>query len=112
MDQMRRHPEIGARILASDELEDVRGWILTHHERPDGSGYPKGLTAEDIPLEAAIVAVGDAYEAMTSDRVYRESIGERSARQELRKGAGTQFNELVVEALLRALKRDSAMVKV
>jgi putative nucleotidyltransferase with HDIG domain len=112
MDQMRRHPEIGARILASEELDDVRGWILTHHERPDGSGYPKGLTAEEIPLEASIVAVGDAYEAMTSDRVYRDSIGERSARQELRKGAGTQFNELVVEALLRALKRDSAMVKV
>ncbi len=112
MDQMRRHPELGARILVGGELDDVREWILAHHERPDGTGYPKGLTSEEIPLEAAILAVGDAYEAMTSDRVYRRSIGERAARQELRKSAGTQFNERVVDALLHVLKRDSAMVKV
>jgi two-component system cell cycle response regulator len=112
MDQMRRHPELGARILVGGELDDVREWILAHHERPDGTGYPKGLTSEEIPLEAAILAVGDAYEAMTSDRVYRRSIGERAARQELRKSAGTQFNERVVDALLRVLKRDSAMVRV
>ena len=105
MDQMRRHPEMGARILASDELDDVRGWILAHHERPDGSGYPKGLTFEEIPLEAAILAVGDAYEAMTSDRVYRRSIGHKAARNELRRAAGTQFDERVVDALLHALKR-------
>ena len=72
---MRRHPELGARILSSGELDDVREWILAHHERPDGKGYPKGLTAEEIPLEASILAVGDAYEAMTSDRVYRLAIG-------------------------------------
>lgn len=112
MDQMRRHPELGARILVGGELDDVREWILAHHERPDGTGYPKGLTSKEIPLEAAILAVGDAYEAMTSDRVYRRSIGERAARQELRKSAGTQFNERVVDALLRVLKRDSAMVRV
>jgi HD-GYP domain-containing protein (c-di-GMP phosphodiesterase class II) len=112
MDQMRRHPELGARILVGGELDDVREWILAHHERPDGTGYPKGLTSQEIPLEAAILAVGDAYEAMTSDRVYRRSIGERAARQELRKSAGTQFSERVVEALLHVLKRDSAMVKV
>jgi HD-GYP domain-containing protein (c-di-GMP phosphodiesterase class II) len=109
---MRRHPELGARILVGGELDDVREWILAHHERPDGTGYPKGLTLEEIPLEAAILAVGDAYEAMTSDRVYRRSIGERAARQELRKSAGSQFNERVVDALLRVLKRDSAMVRV
>jgi HD-GYP domain-containing protein (c-di-GMP phosphodiesterase class II) len=112
MDQMRRHPELGARILASDELDDVRGWILAHHERPDGTGYPKGLSSEEIPLEAAIVAVGDAYEAMTSDRVYRRSIGEKAARHELRRRAGTQFDERVVDALLRALKREQAVLKV
>jgi diguanylate cyclase (GGDEF)-like protein/putative nucleotidyltransferase with HDIG domain len=112
MDQMRRHPVLGARILASDELDDVRGWILAHHERPDGTGYPKGLTSEEIPLEAAILAVGDAYEAMTSDRVYRSSIGEKAARQELRKGAGTQFDERVVDALLRALKREQTPITV
>jgi len=112
MDQMRRHPEMGARILASDELDDVRGWILTHHERPDGSGYPKGLTFEEIPLEAAILAVGDAYEAMTSDRVYRRSIGHKAARSELRRAAGTQFDERVVDALLRALKRAQTEITV
>jgi diguanylate cyclase (GGDEF)-like protein/putative nucleotidyltransferase with HDIG domain len=112
MEQMRRHPELGARILASDELDDVRGWILAHHERPDGTGYPKGLSADEIPLEAAILAVGDAYEAMTSDRVYRPSIGEKAARHELRKRAGTQFDTRVVDALLRALKRDEAALKI
>ena len=75
MDQMRRHPELGARILSSSELDDVREWILAHHERPDGTGYPKGLTGDEIPIEAAILAVADAYEAMTSDRVYRMAIG-------------------------------------
>jgi diguanylate cyclase (GGDEF)-like protein/putative nucleotidyltransferase with HDIG domain len=112
MDQMRRHPELGARILASDELDDVRGWILAHHERPDGTGYPKGLTSEEIPIEASILAVGDAYEAMTSDRVYRRSIGEKAARHELRRRAGTQFDERVVDALLHALKHDQAVLKV
>jgi diguanylate cyclase (GGDEF)-like protein/putative nucleotidyltransferase with HDIG domain len=112
MEQMRRHPELGARILASEELDDVRGWILAHHERPDGTGYPKGLTSEEIPVEASILAVGDAYEAMTSNRVYRASIGERAARSELRGGAGTQFDERVVDALLRALKRNQTAISV
>jgi diguanylate cyclase (GGDEF)-like protein/putative nucleotidyltransferase with HDIG domain len=112
MDQMKRHPELGARILASDELEDVRGWVLAHHERPDGKGYPKGLIADEIPIEAAIVAVGDAYEAMTSDRVYRPSIGEKAAQAELRKHSGTQFDARVVDALLRALKRERTPVAV
>jgi len=111
MDQMRRHPELGARILASDELDDVRGWLLAHHERPDGTGYPKGLTSEDIPLEASILAVGDAYEAMTSDRVYRKSIGEKAARNELRKSAGSQFDARVVDALLNAMKREQSPIQ-
>jgi diguanylate cyclase (GGDEF)-like protein/putative nucleotidyltransferase with HDIG domain len=111
MDQMRRHPELGARILASDELDDVRGWLLAHHERPDGTGYPKGLTSDDIPLEASILAVGDAYEAMTSDRVYRKSIGEKAARNELRKSAGSQFDARVVDALLNAMKREQSPIQ-
>ena len=104
--QMRRHPELGARILSSRELDDVREWILAHHERPDGKGYPKGLTADEIPLEAAIVAVADAYEAMTADRVYRLAIGPERARQELLDNAGTQFDAVVVEALLSAVDRE------
>lgn len=110
MAQMKRHPELAGRILSSGELDDVREWIQAHHERPDGRGYPKGLTADQIPLEASIVAVADAYEAMTSDRVYRPAIGAHAAREELLRGAGTQFSERVVHALLRALEREGAPV--
>ncbi|MGZ5355492.1 MAG: bifunctional diguanylate cyclase/phosphohydrolase [Solirubrobacterales bacterium] len=108
--QMKRHPELGARILSSGELDDVRGWILAHHERPDGTGYPKGLGGDEIPLEASIVAVADAYEAMTSDRVYRPAIGRDAAREELLNGSGSQFAAPVVEALLRALSREHLSV--
>jgi diguanylate cyclase (GGDEF)-like protein/putative nucleotidyltransferase with HDIG domain len=108
--QMRRHPELGARILSSRELDDVREWILAHHERPDGAGYPKGLTEEEIPLEASIVAVADAFEAMTSDRVYRPGMHPDAAREELLDNAGSQFSEEVVHALLRAIDREGAPV--
>jgi diguanylate cyclase (GGDEF)-like protein len=110
-EQMRRHPELASRILSSGELDDIRGWILAHHERPDAQGYPNGLSGDQIPIEASILAVGDAYEAMTSDRVYRLSIGPRRAREELRKRAGTQFDERVVAALLRGLEREEIELK-
>ena len=111
--QMQRHPELGARILSSGDLDDVRAWILAHHERPDGTGYPKGLSESEIPLEASILAVADAYEAMTSDRVYRASIGGQAARQQLIENSGTQFNTKVAEALLRAIaKREPSGLKV
>src|SRR5947207_11474659 len=103
---MRKHPEIGARILGGSGLEDIRRWILAHHERPDGRGYPHGLSEEEIPLEAKVLAVADAYEAMTSDRVYRRSIGEEAAREELRRHAGRQFDPRVVEAFLQILDRE------
>ncbi|MBM3666922.1 MAG: diguanylate cyclase [Actinobacteria bacterium] len=106
--QMRRHPELGARILSSRELDDVREWILAHHERPDGTGYPKGLSADEIPLEASIVAVADAFEAMTADRVYRPGMPVEDARQELLSNAGLQFSVDVVHALLRSLEREGA----
>jgi diguanylate cyclase (GGDEF)-like protein/putative nucleotidyltransferase with HDIG domain len=101
--EMYTHPEIGARLLSRPEFDDLRAWILAHHERPDGLGYPRALGAEEIPLEARILAVADAYEAMTADRVYRPALGEEAARAELEAGAGTQFDARVVEAFLRAL---------
>ena len=101
--QMRTHPEIAARLLAHPEFDDLRAWVLAHHERPDGRGYPHGLTGEDIPLEASIVAVADAYEAMTADRAYRPSLGQEAARAELEAGAGTQFDARVVEAFLASV---------
>src|SRR3954451_12045408 len=101
--EMRRHPEIGARILAGASLADVSEWVLAHHERPDGSGYPAGLSGTSIPVEARILAVADAYEAMTSDRVYRSALTPEQARTELVRCAGTQFDSRVVEAFLRVL---------
>jgi diguanylate cyclase (GGDEF)-like protein/putative nucleotidyltransferase with HDIG domain len=106
--EMYTHPEIGARLLARPEFDDLRAWILAHHERPDGLGYPRGLGAGEIPLEASILAVADAYEAMTADRVYRPALGAESARAELEAGAGTQFEPQVVDAFLHALDASRA----
>src|SRR4051794_26447553 len=104
---MRRHPEIGASILAGAEMDDVSEWVLSHHERPDGTGYPHGLSGADIPLEARILAVADAYEAMTSDRVYRSAMSAENARAELVRCADTQFDKRVVEAFLQVLDEQS-----
>jgi diguanylate cyclase (GGDEF)-like protein/putative nucleotidyltransferase with HDIG domain len=101
--EMRTHPEIAARLLAHPEFEDLRAWVLAHHERPDGSGYPLGLSGPAIPVEASILAVADAYEAMTADRCYRGALGETAARAELAAGAGKQFDARVVEAFVAAL---------
>ena len=106
--QMRTHPQIGARLLSRPELADLRGWILAHHERPDGQGYPFGLSGDEIPIEARIVAVADAYEAMTADRVYRLALGEQTAREELASCAGEQFDPEVVGAFMAALDREVA----
>ena len=105
---IRRHPELAGRILAGPQFADLREWIVAHHERPDGRGYPRGLGADEIPLEARILAVADAYEAMTSERVYRKPLGAKVAQRELRRRAGTQFDAEVVDALMRALERSPA----
>jgi len=105
LSQIRTHPEIGAQILGGRGLEDLRAWVLTHHERPDGRGYPARLTDSDIPLEAKILAVADAYEAMTADRVYRTGIGMKAARAELLRCAGAQFDSRVVAAFMAVLDR-------
>jgi diguanylate cyclase (GGDEF)-like protein/putative nucleotidyltransferase with HDIG domain len=101
--EMYTHPEIGARLLSRPEFDDLRAWILAHHERPDGIGYPFGLSGDEIPVEARILAVADAYEAMTAERVYRPALGAEGARAELEGGAGSQFDAEVVSAFLRAL---------
>ena len=100
---VRAHPAIGARMVETTEYEDIRSWILFHHERPDGHGYPEGRRAEEVPLESAIIGVADAYEAMTSERPYRAALAPKEAADELRREAGRQFNPDVVEALLRAV---------
>jgi len=108
--EMRKHPETGARLLAGTGLEDICAWVVAHHERPDGDGYPLGLRQEQIPVEARILAAADAYEAMTSDRPYRLSLGIDRAREELRRGAGTQFDPAVVEALLEVVEPGARLV--
>jgi diguanylate cyclase (GGDEF)-like protein/putative nucleotidyltransferase with HDIG domain len=106
--EIRTHPEIGAQILSGRGLEDLREWVLAHHERPDGLGYPRGLMDADIPLEAKILAVADAFEAMTADRVYRPGVEERAARIELLRCAGDQFDSRVVAAFLSVLSSTDA----
>jgi diguanylate cyclase (GGDEF)-like protein/putative nucleotidyltransferase with HDIG domain len=106
--EIRTHPEIGAQILSGRGLEDLRAWVLAHHERPDGRGYPQGLSDADIPLEAKILAVADAYEAMVADRVYSAGVDERAARSELLRCAGEQFDSRVVAAFLSVLAADDA----
>jgi diguanylate cyclase len=103
MEEMRGHPEIGARIVRNAGLTDIALWIGAHHERPDGGGYPLALTDSEFPLQAKILAVGDAFEAMTNDRAYRSAMTPEQAREELQLNAGTQFDSRVVEAFLSLL---------
>jgi diguanylate cyclase (GGDEF)-like protein len=101
--EVRRHSEIGARILANARLGMIGQWVLAHHERVDGSGFPSGLKQNAIPLEARILAVADAFEAMTSERAHRPALTREQATAELRRNAGTQFDPGVVEVFIRAL---------
>jgi diguanylate cyclase (GGDEF)-like protein len=105
MAQIRTHPEIGAEVLNGRGLEDLSAWVLAHHERPDGKGYPSGLADAEIPLEAKILAIADAFEAMTANRVYRAGIDLKAARAELLRCAGTQFDPRVVAAFMAGLDR-------
>jgi two-component system cell cycle response regulator len=101
--EVQRHPEIASRILRGANFEDVSAWVHAHNERLDGSGYPRGLTGADIPLEARVIAVASAYEAMCSDRAYRAAMPPAAARAELERGAGTQFDERVVTTFIDLL---------
>jgi two-component system cell cycle response regulator len=106
---MRRHTVIGERILAAaPALEAVAELVRWSHERADGTGYPDNLTREQIPLGARIVAVCDGYDAMISDRPYRTAMSRDAARAELRRGAGTQFDPLVVEAFCAVIEERTA----
>ena len=108
---MARHPELGAGMLPGPDFADVRLWTLYHHERPDGLGYPHGLTRDEIPLEARIIAVADAYSAMIEDRPYRRALREWQACRELVNGAGTHFDSVVVSVFLRILRADAGPVR-
>jgi HD-GYP domain-containing protein (c-di-GMP phosphodiesterase class II) len=102
-DEMRRHPEVGAQILEHGGMHDIADWVRAHHERIDGCGYPAGLGGSEISLEARILAVADAYEAMVADRPYRGRMSAELAREELMRCSGSQFDPVVVRAFLEAL---------
>jgi diguanylate cyclase (GGDEF)-like protein/PAS domain S-box-containing protein len=97
-EQIRRHPEIGKRIAQTvPDLVHLADWILKHHEWWNGGGYPLGLKGRDIPLECRILAVVDAYDALTNDRPYRQAKSPEEALAELKKNAGTQFDPELVD---------------
>jgi len=100
----RRHPEVGYRILSSIKyMSEVAEIILAHHERWDGTGYPKGLKENDIPLMARIISIADAYDAMTSDRPYRKSISNEAAVLEIKNNSGKQFDPEIAEIFIEKL---------
>jgi diguanylate cyclase (GGDEF)-like protein len=100
---LQRHPQIGYRMLESLGVEPIAEWVLHHHERWDGDGYPDRLRGEEIPLGARIIFVADAYDAMTSERVYRKPLSPREALEELHACAGSQFDPQIVEAFSEEL---------
>lgn len=102
--EIKRHPEIGYRLTAGvPEISKIAGCVLGHHERWDGLGYPQGLKEETIPLFCRILAVADAFDAMTCDRVYRKALGREQAVSELRCNAGRQFDPRIVQTFVGIL---------
>ncbi|REE67308.1 HD domain-containing protein [Paenibacillus taihuensis] len=116
---MKQHPQIGEKLLrgvyhylssiSEDEKDLIYGIVLFHHERMDGRGYPYGLKERQIPVFARIMAVADAYDAMTSNRSYRKAMYPEHALQQLKEGAGTQFWPPAVEAMLRINRQTSSL---
>jgi diguanylate cyclase (GGDEF)-like protein/putative nucleotidyltransferase with HDIG domain len=98
--EIRQHSQRGEEILRSTDLVEILSWVRGHHERWDGAGYPDGLRGAAIPLEARILSVCDAYDAMTSDRAYRRSMSQQAAFDELASSSGSQFDPVVVQALI------------
>src|SRR5439155_1299454 len=106
-DLVKQHPTIGAQLIVNvPALAPARATVLAHHERYDGTGYPRGLRGNEIPLAAQIVAAVDAYAAMTASRPYRGTLSEDEALDELRRNAGTQFNPAVVQAFIAQLAEE------
>lgn len=102
---VKRHSDGGYQILKTvDEYAPLAEYILYHHERIDGEGYPSGLIGEEIPIQSRILCVADAYEAMTGLRTYKPSRTSEDALRELERCAGTQFDATVVAALVKVVK--------
>ena len=102
--RVKEHPVLGQRILAESIVPEILPWIIAHHERWDGAGYPAGLAGEQIPVEAAILAICDAYEAMMSDRSYRAALAQEEALREIYNSAGFAFNPEAAQAFIGMIK--------
>jgi len=99
--EIKRHPEIGYRILSTvNDMSDMASYVLYHHERWDGNGYPKGLKKDEIPFVSRIISIADAYDAMTSERSYRSALTEEVAIAQLKKNAGIQFDPGLVSIFI------------
>jgi len=107
---MQHHSEIGSRIAQSaPDLAPISDWILKHHEWWNGQGYPLGIKGEDIPLECRILAIADAFDAMTNDRPYRKALPPEKAIAEIKSCSGTQFDPAIVEKCLPVLEKLSSL---
>ncbi|MHB9942213.1 diguanylate cyclase [Clostridium sporogenes] len=106
--EIKRHPEIGYRILNTvNDMLEIAEYVLYHHERWDGKGYPKGLKGEEIPLQSRIITIADAYDAMTSQRSYRNALQEEIAIEELKINSGTQFDPELVRIFIEKVLNKS-----
>ena len=106
-DIIKTHPVLGAKILGTvQEMPSLATGARWHHERYDGTGYPDGLAGEEIPEEARIIAVADAYDAMTSRRSYRNALPQESVRREIEKGRGSQFDPRFADVMLQLMDED------
>lgn len=100
-EEIKRHPEIGYRILnTSNDMLEIANYVLYHHEKLDGTGYPKGLKGDEIPLQSKIIAIADTYDAITSERSYRNALSEEIAIGELKKYSGIQFDGKLVKVFI------------
>lgn len=105
---IKNHPVLGAGILKNiTEFPRLATGARWHHERYDGRGYPDGLSGEDIPLEARIIAIADAYDAMSSKRSYRDVLPQEVVRGEMVKGKGTQFDPVFAEIMISMIDEDT-----
>ena len=106
--EIKRHPEIGYRILKTDtNFSKMAEYVLAHHERWDGKGYPRGLKGSEIPYESRIIAIADAYDAMVSERLYSDAISQEDALFELEKNAGIQFDPKLVNVFIEEILGNS-----
>lgn len=111
-EQIKRHPEIGYRILStSPEYAEIAQDILSHHERYDGKGYPRGLKESNIPIRARIITIADSYDAMVSERPYRKPLTHQQAIDEIKRNLGTQFDPHIGQVFIELYERQHEVIQ-